>query len=42
MEKSGKNEYILTSDDVIDINPDEVKNSFNQDYEDDDSFGMKF
>jgi hypothetical protein len=42
MQKSGKNEYVLTSDDVIDINPDEVKNTFNQDYEEDDSFGMKF
>lgn len=42
MQKSGKNEYILTSDDVIDINPDEVKNTFNQDYEDDEPFDIKF
>lgn len=42
MQKSGKNEYVLTSDDVIDINPDEVKNTFNQDYEEDDSFDIKF
>ena len=29
MEKSGKNDYVLTSDDVIDINPNEIKDSFN-------------
>jgi hypothetical protein len=42
MQKSGKNEYILTSDDVVDINPDEVKNTFNQDYEEDEGFDVKF
>ena len=34
MEKSGKNEYILTSDEVEDYSPSEIKQSFN-DYEDD-------
>lgn len=44
MEKSGKNDYVLTTDDVIDINPDEIKNSFNPNEEDeeDGSYGMKF
>lgn len=28
MEKSGKNEYILTSDDVTNINPNEIKDTF--------------
>lgn len=28
MEKSGKNEYVLTSDDVTNINPNEIKDTF--------------
>lgn len=28
MEKSGKNDYVLTSDDVININPNEIKDTF--------------
>ena len=36
MEKSGKNDYVLTSDDVININPNEIKDSFgSMDDEDD-------
>jgi hypothetical protein len=33
MRQSGKNEYVLTSDDVEEYSPEEVKTSF-QDYED--------
>lgn len=29
MEKTGKNEYVLTSDEVTNINPSEIKDSFN-------------
>ena len=32
MEKSGKNEYILTTDEVEDFTPSEIKSTFN-DYE---------
>ena len=28
MEKTGKNEYVLTSDDVTDINVNDIKDSF--------------
>jgi hypothetical protein len=28
MEKTGKNDYILTADDVTDINVNDIKNSF--------------
>lgn len=35
MEKSGKNEYVLTSDDVEDFSPNEIKGTFNS-YDDDD------
>lgn len=37
MEKSGKNEYILTTDEVEDFSPDEIKRTFD-DYTDDDDF----
>ena len=33
-EKTGKHEYILTADDVEDINPAEIKKTFNDDEED--------
>jgi len=33
-EKTGKHEYILTADDVEDINPTEIKKTFNDDEED--------
>jgi hypothetical protein len=36
MKQSGKNEYVLTSDDVEEYSPEEVKTSF-QDYEDEDT-----
>lgn len=36
MKKSGKNEYVLTSDDITDINPREIKDTFNDYMEDDD------
>lgn len=36
MKKSGKNEYILTSDEVTDINPREIKDTFNDYMEDED------
>lgn len=41
MEKSGKNEYVLTTDDVTEINPDEIKNTFNPNEEEDDIFDVK-
>jgi hypothetical protein len=41
MEKSGKNEYVLTTDDVTEINPDEIKNTFNPDEEEDNIFDVK-
>lgn len=34
MEKSGKNEYVLTTNDITEINPDEIKNTFNDEEED--------
>jgi hypothetical protein len=39
MKQSGKNEYVLTSDDVEEYSPEEVKTSFN-DYEDEDENNM--
>jgi hypothetical protein len=39
MRQSGKNEYVLTSDDVEDYSPDQVKTSFN-DYEGEDGENM--
>ena len=36
MEKSGKNEYILTNDDVKNFNSSDIENSFNEPMEDDD------
>ena len=39
MRQSGKNEYVLTSDDVEESSPEEVKTSFN-DYEDEDENNM--
>jgi hypothetical protein len=36
MEKSGKNEYVLTTDEVEDYSPNEIKGSFN-DFEEDDN-----
>lgn len=41
MEKSGKNEYVLTTDDITEINPDEIKNTFNSDDEEDNIFDVK-
>jgi hypothetical protein len=41
MEKSGKNEYVLTTDDITEINPDEIKNTFNPDEEEDNIFDVK-
>lgn len=35
LEKTGKNEYVLTSDDVEDFNPSDIKDSFSSDYEND-------
>ena len=37
MEKSGKNEYILTTDEVEDYSPDQIKRTFD-DYSDDEDF----
>ena len=37
MEKSGKNEYVLTSDDIEDYSPEEVKTSFNDYTEEDEN-----
>jgi hypothetical protein len=34
MEKTGKNDYVLTSDDVTDINDGDIKNSFRFNSED--------
>lgn len=36
MEKSGKNEYVLTNDEVENFNPSDIENSFNQPMDDDD------
>ena len=33
-----KNEYVLTSDDVVDFNIPDIKNSFDPNYEDEDQF----
>lgn len=41
MRKSGKNEYVLTSDEVEEYQPDQIKSSFN-DYEDEDSEEVQF
>lgn len=38
LEKSGKNEYILTTDDVEDYSKDEIKNSFGSHIEDEKNF----
>jgi hypothetical protein len=38
MQKSGKNEYVLTSDDVTNINPNEIKNTFNPYGDDNEEF----
>jgi len=37
MKQSGKNEYVLTSDDVEEYSPEEIKNSFNNYDEEDDN-----
>lgn len=37
MEKTGKNEYILTTDEVTDINPNELKKTFQPDSEDEEN-----
>ena len=36
MEKSGKNEYVLTNDEVENFNPSDIENSFNQPMDDED------
>jgi hypothetical protein len=36
MEKSGKNEYVLTNDEVENFNPSDIESSFNQPMDDDD------
>ena len=36
MEKSGKNEYVLTQDEVENFSPSEIEKSFNEPMEDDD------
>ena len=38
IQKTGKNEYVLTSDDVVDFNMPDIKNSFDPNYEDEDQF----
>jgi len=38
IQKTGKNEYVLTSDDVVDFNAPDIKNSFDPNYDDDDRF----
>lgn len=38
MEKSGKNEYVLTADEVEDINPDEIRKTFDSSDEEEDEF----
>ena len=45
MQKSGKNEYVLTTDDVVNINPSEIKDSFTSSDDDDyenERFGRRF
>lgn len=42
LEKSGKNEYILTVDDVEDFSPSEIKNTFNTYAEEDEFKPLKF
>jgi hypothetical protein len=39
MEKTGKNDYVLTPDDVTDINPEEIKGTFQPTKEPDNNFG---
>jgi len=36
MELSGKNEYVLTQDDVENFSPSDIENSFNEPMEDED------
>jgi len=38
MEKSGKNEYVLTADEVEDINPDEIRKTFDSSDEEENEF----
>lgn len=38
MQKTGKNEYVLTSDDVTDFNMPDIKKSFDPNYEDENNF----
>lgn len=38
MEKSGKNEYVLTTDDITNINPNEIKDTFYTSDDDEDEF----
>lgn len=38
IQKTGKNEYVLTSDDVTDFNASDIKNSFDPNYDDEDQF----
>ena len=38
MEKTGKNDYVLTTDEVTDINPNEIKSSFSPSKEDDQEY----
>jgi molecular chaperone GrpE (heat shock protein) len=48
MEKSGKNDYVLTTDDVTNINPNEIKDTFytssndEDDYTDEQNYKAKF
>lgn len=42
MEKTGKNDYVLTSDQVTDINPTDIKSSFQPGSKSIDTFDMKF
>ena len=48
MEKSGKNDYVLTTDDVANINPNEIKDTFytssndEDDYTDEQNYKAKF
>lgn len=41
MEKSGKNEYVLTSDEVTDFSPNEIQKTF-RDFEDEEGFNNKY
>ena len=42
MEKSGKNEYVLTTDDVESFTPSEIKSTFNDFGEETDYRPLKF